>query len=290
MREFSCRDLYDRNRLTSFLGEFGIRPNKNLGQHFLTDERVLRRIAQASGAGRLAIEVGAGVGSLTCFLKRKFEKVYAVELGEEFKEPFEAINPEENVEFRPGNILDLNFSGLADRRLREENGIVGNIPYNITGKILQRALAYREYFSRAVFTLQKEVADRVLAEPGNRGCGRLSYQVRAYGEVDHLLDVPPEKFYPPPDVESAVIVIDLQEEGEFDVHEELLSSLLRGVFIHRRKTIRNALINSPEFSLDREGVDSLLGQAVVEPGWRPAELSLEDYGRLAKSLEESRGY
>lgn len=286
MKDFSCEDLHREGSLRRLLREFGVHPNKHLGQHFLIDRSILNSIREAAGSGDVVVEIGPGLGSLTCLLKREFTRVYAVELEEKFETPFRMVNPEENVEFIKGDILGFDFSSFDELRRNERGQLVGNIPYNITGKILQKTISSRKYFSRAVFTLQKEVADRILAEPGTKDCGRLTYHLRAFGEVERLMDVSPEKFYPPPGVESTVVVIDLKRNGKLEVEEEFFSALLRGVFIHRRKTIRNGLTNSPEFSLTRNQVDSALRDSGIDSGKRPGELFLDDYGRLAQSLKK----
>lgn len=286
MNGFTCEDLYRERSFREFLREFGVRPDKNLGQHFLTDRSVLESISKSAGSGDAVVEVGPGVGSLSCLLKKQFDRVYGVELEGKFEEPFNAVNPEERVKFIHGDVLDLDFSSLGGIKGGNRVKLVGNIPYNITGKLMQKMITWRDYFSRAVFTLQKEVADRILAEPGTSDCGRLTYHVRAFGKVDRLMDLKPEKFYPPPEVDSTAIVIDLKRSEEFEIEEEFFSSLLRGVFVHRRKTIRNGLTNSPEFSLGRDQVDSLLDESGIDPRKRPEELSLAEYVRLAKSLRE----
>ncbi|MEF8798886.1 MAG: 16S rRNA (adenine(1518)-N(6)/adenine(1519)-N(6))-dimethyltransferase RsmA [Candidatus Bipolaricaulota bacterium] len=260
---------------------------KNLGQHFLFDRTVLNTIAESSGGGRIVVEVGAGLGSLTCLLKRSFDRVYGIEVDDRFEDPFNEVNPEENVVFLKGNVLDIDLSEIVVEK-KERAGIVGNIPYNITGKILKKLVSERELFSRAVLTMQKEVSDRILARPGTRGCGPITYLVQAYGEVNHVLDVPPEAFYPPPDVNSSTVKITLAEKSKFDCDEETFFSLIRGTFIHRRKTVRNGLISSPEFSLSKEDVDSLLESAEIDSRKRPEELSVKDYDRLGKEFSKRR--
>ncbi|MEF8726400.1 MAG: 16S rRNA (adenine(1518)-N(6)/adenine(1519)-N(6))-dimethyltransferase RsmA [Candidatus Bipolaricaulota bacterium] len=287
MTSFTCDDLHNKNSLKRFLRSFDINLRKNLGQHFLFDRTVLNTIAESSGGGRIVVEVGAGLGSLTCLLKRSFDRVYGIEVDDRFEDPFNEVNPEENVVFLKGNVLDIDLSEIVVEK-KERAGIVGNIPYNITGKILKKLVSEREIFSRAVLTIQKEVSDRILARPGTRGCGPITYLVQAYGEVNHVLDVPPEAFYPPPDVNSSTVKITLAEKSKFDCDEETFFSLIRGTFIHRRKTVRNGLISSPEFSLSKEDVDSLLESAEIDSRKRPEELSVKDYDRLGKEFSKRR--
>lgn len=287
MSSFTCDDLHNKSKLKRLLRSFNIRLKKNLGQHFLFDRTVLNTIAESFGGGRIVVEVGAGLGSLTCLLKRSFDRVYGIEVDDRFEDPFNEVNPEEDVVFLRGNVLDIDLSEIVVEN-RECTGIVGNIPYNITGKILKKLVSERELFSRAVLTMQEEVSDRILAKPGTRGCGPITYLVQAYGEVNHVLDIPPEAFYPPPDVHSSTVKITLAEKRKFDCDEETFFSLIRGTFTHRRKTVRNGLISSPEFSLSKEDVDSLLESAEIDSRKRPEELSVKDYDRLGKEFSKSR--
>lgn len=287
MSSFTCDDLHNKNSLKRVLRSFDIHLKKNLGQHFLVDRTVLNTIAESSGRGKIAVEVGAGLGSLTCLLKKSFDRVYGIEVDDRFKDPFNEVNPEENVVFLRGNVLDVDLSEIGVKK-NEPARIVGNIPYNITGKILKKLVSVRDLFSGAVLTMQKEVSDRILTKPGTRGCGPITYLVQAYGEIKHVLDVPPEAFYPPPDVHSSTVEITLAKKRKFNCDEETFFSLIRGTFIHRRKTVRNGLISSPEFSLSKDDVDSLLESAEVDSSKRPEELSLKDYDRLGKEFSRRK--
>lgn len=284
MKFSDCEELYSREGLREFLRSFDIRPNEDVGQHFLLDRPTISSICKAAGSGGTVVEIGAAMGTLTCLLKESFSTVYAIELYGGFREAFERINPEENVRFVEGNVLDLDFSALVTGEAKE-NKLVGNIPYNITGKILRKAIGSRNLFGKAVFTLQREVADRILAEPGTRDCSRMSYLIRAYGEVSRVMDLPPEYFYPQPEVFSTVLEVDFSGEGRLEVDENLFDKLLRGSFTHRRKTIRNGLTTTPEFSFTREEVESILEAAGVDSGKRPEELTLGEFARLAGQIE-----
>jgi len=279
-----CEEIYGRKGLRKFLRTFGIRPHEDVGQHFLLDRPTISSICEAAGGGETVVEIGAAMGTLTCLLKESFSTVYAVELYGGFREAFEKINPEKNVRFVEGNVLDVDFSELVGGG-DGVNKLVGNIPYNITGKILRKAIGGRELFGKAVFTLQKEVADRILAEPGTRDCSRMSYLVRAYGQVSRVIDVPPEYFYPQPEVFSTVLEVNFSEERGLGVDENMFDKVLRASFTHRRKTIRNGLTSTPEFSFTREDVDSILKGAGVDSGKRPEELTLGEFARLAGQIE-----
>ena len=270
--------------MREFLRTFDIRPNEDVGQHFLLDRPTISAICKAAGGGETVLEIGAAMGTLTCLLKESFSTIYAVELYGGFREAFKKVNPEKNVRFIEDNVLDLDFSELVSGGA-EGNKLVGNIPYNITGKIFRKAIGSRDLFDKAVFTLQREVADRILAEPGTRDCSRMSYLARAYGEVSRVIDVPPEYFYPQPEVFSTVLEINFSRKRGLEVNENLFDRLLRGSFTHRRKTIRNGLTSTPEFSFTREEVESVLERAGIDSGKRPEELTLGEFARLAGQIE-----
>lgn len=288
MKFSECEDLYSRKGLRKFLRSFDIQPNEDVGQHFLFDRPTISAICKAAGGGGTAVEIGAAMGTLTCLLKESFSTVYAVELYGGFREAFERINPEKNVRFVEGNVLDLDFSEFVAGGA-EDNKLVGNIPYNITGKILRKAIGNRDIFDKAVFTLQREVANRILAEPGTRNCSRMSYLVRAYGNVSRVMDVPPEQFYPQPEVFSTVLEVNFPRKGRLEVDENLFDKLLRGSFTHRRKTIRNGLTSTPEFSFTKGKVESILESAGIDSGKRPEELTLGEFARLAGQIESTTG-
>lgn len=279
MTPVSCEDLYRKASLKRLLHRFDIQADRNKGQHFLVDRKSLETVAEGAGTGELVLEVGSGPGSLTCLLKEKFNRTIAVEIDGSFSDLFAELNPEESVEFIRADFLNLDFTELNLRR-KGTARLVGNIPYNITGKILERAVSGRDYFSRAVFTVQKEVGDRILADPGTKGCGAITYFIQAYAEVSHLADLPPEAFYPPPEVESSIIELDFSSSKKFESADDAFFTVVRGLFNYRRKTVRKGLIVSPRFQLDRDEVDELLVRANIDPRKRPEELTLEHYDRL----------
>lgn len=286
MKFSNCEEIYSRESLQEFLRSFEVRPNEDVGQHFLLDRSTISSICKAAGSGDTVVEIGAAMGTLTCPLKERFSTVYAIELYGGFREPFERINPEENVKFVEGNVLDMDFAELVGDG-DEKSKLVGNIPYNITGKILRKAIGNRDLFDKAVFTLQREVADRILAEPGTKNCSRMSYLTRAYGEVSRVMDIPPEYFYPQPEVFSTVLEINFREGRGLEVEEDLFDSLLRASFTHRRKMIRNSLTISPEFSFGRKEVVSILEAAGIDPKKRPEGLTLDDFASLAVQIKEA---
>ena len=280
-----CEELYEKDSLKRVLRRFDLQPDRNKGQHFLVNKSLLETVAEGAGTGEVALEVGAGPGSLTCILKKRFDKLLAVELDDSFGSLFAELNPESSVELIQGDFLNLELTELGLKK----NGsarLVGNIPYNITGKILEKAVDERDYFSKAVFTIQKEVGDRITADPGTKQCGAITYYVQAYAEVSHLADIPSNAFYPPPEVDSSIIEIVFAPEKKFASDDEAFFSVVQGLFNYRRKTIRKGFIVSPRFQLEKAEVDQLLDRANIDPRKRPEELTLADYDNLTGLLGE----
>ncbi|MBS3787652.1 ribosomal RNA small subunit methyltransferase A [Candidatus Bipolaricaulota bacterium] len=280
----SCEALYRKESLKRLFRRFDIRADRDRGQHFLVNRTTLETVADGAGTGEVVLEVGAGPGSLTCLLKKNFNRTIAVEVDDSFTDLFVELNQEESVELIQTDFLNLDFNEL-DLKRNGAASLVGNIPYNITGKILEKAVDERDYLSKAVFTMQKEVADRILAEVGTKHCGPITYYIQAYGEVSRLAEVPPDDFYPPPEVDSSIVEIVFTREKEFDSDEESFFSVIRGLFNYRRKTIRKGFIVAPGFSLEKDEVDELLERAEIDPQKRPEELTLEDFDILTTHLD-----
>ena len=284
MTGFSCEDLFGKNSLRRFLDFYEIRTDRSKGQHFLIDRSALETISGAAGQGKTVLEIGAGVGTLTCLLKKNFSRTFAVEIDEGFRTPFSNVNPEETVRFVNRSFLNLDFAELG----LEPDGksvLAGNIPYNITGQVLDRTVEGRDYFSRAVFTVQREVAQRILAEPGTRVCGSITYYVKAYAEVNHLLDIHAESFYPPPRVDSTAVEIVFKNGKNFVSSDSILLPLIRELFNYRRKTLRKGLSLIRKFSLKKDEINLVLTNADIDPRKRPEELTLEDFDRLAGEID-----
>ena len=286
MNPVSCAEIHKKDKLKRLLRRFDISADRSKGQHFLVDRSYLETVAGQAGRGGVVIEVGAGPGSLTCLLKESFDRTFAIEIDGRFSRLFKNLNPEKSVEFIRADFLSLDYSELGLER-DSSASLVGNIPYGITGKILERAVAGRDFFSKAVFTIQREVADRVLADLGTKDCGAITYFIKAYAEVTRIADIPSSAFYPPPEVDSSIVEIVFAPEKRFESRDEVLLSLVRGLFNYRRKTIRKGLMVSPKFSLNREEVDELISRAGIDSRKRPEELALEEFDTLAILLGES---
>ncbi len=217
-------------------------PKKSLGQHFLTDRSYIDKIVMAVNLqpGDRLVEIGPGQGAITFPLLRKHGELTAIEFDRDLITPLmEASEGVGRLTIIHKNVLDVDFGKLAgDEKLR----LVGNLPYNLSSPILFHAIEHAASIRDMVFMLQKEVVDRMAAEPGSKVYGRLSVMLQAYCRVDALFVVPPGAFRPPPKVDSAVArlvprdatSIGISDPGRFE-------AVVRAAFGQRRKTLRNAL-------------------------------------------------
>lgn len=257
---------------------------KSLGQHFLNDKRLLARIADALElhGHELVIEIGPGRGSLTAVLLERGARVMAIEydraLAALLRDRY-AGEPRLTVEER--DVLEVRFGDLAGGPY----ALVGNVPYYITTPILFQGLA-RPRPERAVYLVQREVAQRIVAAPGEREYGALSVNVQAVARAELLFRVPAGAFKPPPKVESAVIRIVPHEHPMIAPDEEdAFRDLVIAAFGFRRKQLRRVVRSI--WSLDAVQADALLAAAGIDPLARPETLAPADFATLLRSYREA---
>ena len=252
------------------------RPRKRFGQHFLVDPGVIGAIVDAirPAPGDMIVEIGPGTGALTRTLARTAGTLHAIELDRDLAA---ALRDEyagfDNVIIHEADALAFDFGALgSDLR------IVGNLPYNISTPLLFHLMDYRDAIVDMHFMLQKEVVDRMAAEPGTKAYGRLGIMLGCHFDIESLFDVDRSAFDPPPDVTSAIVRLVPLPAGTYDIEdEERLSRLVAQAFSQRRKTIRNALRGiADEETLEFAGID---------PGLRAEAIPIADFVRLANTLE-----
>lgn len=277
-------DIGEIKRLFSLAG-FSF--NKSLGQNFLINPSVCPRIAEMGGCGSgvCAIEIGTGVGVLTRELAQRCDKVVAVEIDEKLKPILaETLADCPNTEVIFGDVMQTDLAALiADKFGGKETVICANLPYYITSPIIMRVLESRLPVKSLTVMVQKEAADRICAAPGTRECGAISYAVRYFSEPKLLFKVGRGSFMPAPNVDSAVIRLDIKGEKKLpDNEEQMMFRLIRAGFSQRRKQLVNPL--SAELTISKAEVAKLFEQVGIKPTARAEELLLEDYEKLAGAI------
>ena len=270
----------------------GIRPSKSLGQNFLIDEEVIGAIVEGSGVTEdtLVIEIGPGTGALTLPLAEKAGHLIAIELDERMIPGLRVKTFSlGNVEIIHDDILKADIKGIIDRARAEyglsEVRIVGNLPYYITTPIIMKLLETDTGAESITVMMQKEVGDRIAAEPGTRPAGAITYSVHYYADVTQIAEAGRECFYPVPKVDSVVLRLDLRDEPPIKVaDEELFFKCIKAGFSQRRKTILNSLMSMGDY--DKATISGALDGAGVSYERRAESLSMEEFARIADSFGE----
>ena len=267
------------------LNRFKLRADKKLGQNFLIDENVVRQIVEAAELSEAdtVLEVGPGIGTLTQGLAESKAKVVAVELDTRLL-PVLATTLEgyDNVRVVHGDILKVN---IMEEVGAPEFKVCANLPYYITTPIIFALLEKRLPMERLVAMVQKEVAERMAAQPGGKDYGALSVAIQYYTEPEIAFIVPPTSFIPAPAVDSAVIVCKRRSKPPVEVCDEaLFFRVVKAAFSLRRKMLSNSLKN---MGIKSEQVVKWLELAGVDGKRRAETLSLEDFAKLTNSFNEA---
>ncbi len=269
----------------SLLEEFGLATKHRLGQNFLVDNHVIERICQLAeleGTERV-LEVGPGIGTLTLALLQEAAQVVSVEADPEL-EPVLAHHADERSGFAyvMGDALKVSPKRIAEAAGGEPTVFVANLPYNVAATIILQFFQTMPALERAVVMVQKEVADRIAAAPGNRTYGGYTAKLALYGEVTGRFEVPPRCFMPAPHVDSAVVRIDRRElvlpEG---VAVADVCGVIDAAFAQRRKTIRNSMAAK---GFDKAALDAAFASCGIEPTCRAETLAAADFMCLSAEL------
>ena len=276
-------DQTTHQSISELLKSHNLRPDKSLGQNFLTDPNILAKIVQIGDISDndTVLEIGAGLGHLTAFLAQSARAVTAVELDERFLPILsERLSSYPNISLVQDDILQLDTSSLM-----QDDGylVVANIPYYITSRIIRKLLEAKHKPREIILTIQYEVAQRVCSSTGKLSL--LAISVRMYGNPELELRIPAGAFYPPPKVDSAVIRIVLHPEPLLpETQRELFFTLVKAGFLHKRKTLRNSLSKGLGWSPDQ--AEELLTGGGIDPGRRAETLSIPEWIDLTSKYKE----
>jgi len=266
------------------LAEHGLHPKKNLGQNFLTDGHVLDKIVAAASVtpDDLVIEVGPGLGVLTAELARAAKKVVAIEIDTNLADILrDTVAP--NVEIINQDILKTDLGEIIAKSGFSSAKLVANLPYYITTPIIFGVLENSLPVDTMVVMVQKEVADRMLAKPSTKAYGLLTLSIAYYGTASLVANVPPNCFFPRPDVHSSVVKISTNSPPRRGgaAAPGWFFPIIKAAFANRRKTLQNCLAASAELSLTKTAAAELIAQAGLPESVRGEALGFEDFMRLA---------
>lgn len=271
--------------------KYKIRANKALGQNFLINQNVVDKIVESSDITKedLVIEIGPGLGTLTKELLEKAGKVICIELDKKMiKILTDRFSLYENFEVIHGDVLQIRLNKIIKEE-KEKNGfksakIVANLPYYITTPIIMKLLEDRLDLESITVMIQKEVADRLIAIPGEKETGAITYSVYYYATSEGIMEVPNDSFIPEPEVTSKVIKLKLRKEPPVEVKSRgVMFKIIKSAFMQRRKTLLNGLTNTKVFMSKEEGL-RILKELQLDENVRAEKLTLNDFAEITNKI------
>lgn len=269
--------LYKPKKLSEVLSKYGFRFTKSLGQNFLIDGNIVRKIADAAEIDEEdnVIEIGPGVGTLTEELALRAKKVVAIEIDEKLRELHKETLALENVKVIYGDFLDIDLKVLTEKEFGDESfKVVANLPYYVTTPIIEKLVLSNTNLISITVMVQKEVAKRLSAGPGGKDYGSLSVFINYYTDCKYKFQVPRSVFMPKPNVDSAVLSLKMKDREEVDT--DFLFKVVRAAFTTRRKTILNSLSNS-KLNYTKDEIKKALELSGVDERRRAETLDLREF-------------
>ena len=270
------------------LKKYNIKANKSLGQNFLVNQNVVDEIINGADINKedLIIEIGPGLGTLTKQLLEKAGKVICIELDERMVKILnDRFSLYENFEIINEDVLKVNLNEIIQKEGKTCK-IVANLPYYITTPIIMKLLENKLDIESITVMIQKEVADRLIAIPGEKLSGAITYTVYYYCESEKILEVPPISFIPEPEVTSEVIKLSLRKEPAVKPKDvKKMFSIIKAAFMQRRKTLLNSLTNGNIFESKQQAIETF-NQLNISNTARAEELTLKQFAELSNYLSK----
>lgn len=271
--------------------KYNIRANKNLGQNFLINEEVVKNIVGCSNIEKedLVIEIGPGLGTLTKYLLEKAGKVICIELDTKMLQILEdRFSLYNNFELINNDVLKVDLKNIIKKEKEEGKiknvKIVANLPYYITTPIIMKLLEEELELESITVMIQKEVADRLIATPGEKNTGAITYSVYYYADSEAIMEVPNSSFIPEPEVTSKVIKLNIRKEPAGKPKDkEKMFKIIKYAFMQKRKTLLNSLTNNGVFKNKTQGTE-ILNSLGIKENVRPEELTLEQFEKISNIL------
>jgi 16S rRNA (adenine1518-N6/adenine1519-N6)-dimethyltransferase len=281
--------LGNPSKTSEVLSKYGISAQKRFGQNFLVDSNVLNKIVESAGITKedTVLEIGPGIGSLTQYLCESAKNVICVEIDTKMIPVLEdTLSEYENVRVINEDILKVDIDSLIKESGADKIKVVANLPYYITTPIIMGLLEKEANIDSITVMIQKEVALRMQEGPGSKDYGALSLAVAFYSDANIKMTVSPNCFIPRPNVDSAVIRLDVLDEPKVSVKDkDRMFRIIKGAFEQRRKTLTNALSHSSAFKTDKNNIEKALLEMGKSPSIRGEELTLEEFAHLSDILE-----
>lgn len=281
--------LGNPSNTNEILNKFGLTAQKRYGQNFLIDSNVLEKIVKSAGITKedTVLEIGPGIGTLTQYLCEAAGKVIAVEIDRNMIPVLEyTLSDYDNITIINEDVLKLNIPELV----KEQNNskpvkVVANLPYYITTPIIMGLLEMDAPIESITVMIQKEVAQRMQEGPGSKDYGALSLAVQYYSQAEMKMIVKPNCFIPRPNVDSAVIRLDIYDNPPVQVkNRALMFRIIKGAFEQRRKTLMNSLSHSSAYETDKDKIEAALVEMGKNVNIRGEELTLEEFALLSDIL------
>ena len=270
------------------MNKYHITANKNLGQNFLIDDETVAGIVEAASVSKedLIIEIGPGLGTLTKELLERAGKVICIELDKRMIEILEdRFSMYDNFKVINEDVLKVNLKDLIQKEKIKNTKIVTNLPYYITTPIIMKLLEDKLDIETITVMIQKEVADRLVTEPGTGDTGAITYAIHYYTNPKRILEVPNTSFIPSPKVNSTVVKLNILKTPSIEVkNEKQLFDIIKTAFMQKRKTLVNALANSGKYG-SKEQVEKTLQKLEIDLKIRPEKMSLEQFAKLSNLIE-----
>ncbi len=267
--------------------KYNIKANKNLGQNFLISEDVVEKIVESADIKKdeLIIEIGPGLGTLTKHLLEKSGKVICIEIDPKMIKILEdRFALYTNFEIINEDVLKVNLQEIIKKEKRTCK-IVANLPYYITTPIIMKLLENKLEIDSITVMIQKEVADRLIAKPGEKETGAITYSVYYYCNAEKILEVPNYSFIPEPEVTSEVIKLKLRKEIPIKVKNiEKMFKIIKNAFMQRRKTLINALVNT-QIIKNKEEANEIFEKLNISTKVRAEELTLQQFADISDNIE-----
>ena len=275
----------------TLLAAWNLRPKKYMGQNFLSDPSTAETIISRAQLlpTDVVVEIGAGLGALTIALARVVKKVYAVEKDRQLVTLLKTellANRISNCQIIANNILHMDldaFTASIGRKIT----VIGNLPFGISSQILIKLIQSRHVIERAILMFQKELAQRITAQPGGRDYGRITAMLRYCADLRVLANIKAAVFYPPPKVDSTVVDIRFKSTAMYGPHSEaMLFAVIKAAFGNRRKTLKNALAAS-NLGIDSQATLAAMKSAGIDPARRAETLKPEEFVSLEVCLRKA---